>query len=226
MAPVAGAGSVTPRRPPRARPTSVAAVAWLSAACGARHVTHAAAIPQVDCVAFESLISEPYLVVGQIQLSACPLARSRRDAAFTSWVRLPIETLPPGTRLSARDPEVTLVALGPGPGDADTRYVRLDFPGPASAASWFDASAPRAARASSYAPPEGWPLHPGSSDPDEQPPAWWPSPGAAGEAVVVQHPSELGPCITRAASGEIWLRSARTVWIYAWYRQWLGGCGG
>lgn len=222
-----GAEPVTPS--PLARGLRLA-LPLVALACAASRAPHAGRAAGVDCVAYDEIISEPFLVAGQLRAYACPLKRLQQDEVFAGWVKPPIHTLPGDARVSVFDPEVVLVAPGPGPDDADMRYLRVDFADPALATAWFDAHAPTGSawRPPSYRVPERWPLHPSSRDyePEQGPPAWWPLPDAEGDAVLVQAPKVLDMCITEGASGELWFRAGATVWIHTWYRQWIGGCGG
>ena len=206
------------------------AVPLAALACAGVRAPHAGMSAGVDCVAYDGIISEPFLVVGQMQAYDCPWRRLRQDETFAGWLKPPFETLPADARVSVFDPEVVLAALGPGPSDADMRYLRIDFSDVALATAWFGAHAPTqsAWTVPSYRVPERWPLHPSSLDyePALSPPPWWPLPGAEGDAVLVQAPEVFDPCITENASGELWFRAGARVWVHSWYRQWLGGCGG
>lgn len=183
-----------------------------------------------DCAAFETIIDEPTLVVGALELRDCPARRALADEVFAGWVDVPAQTLPASARVSALDREVTLVALGPGPGDADLWFLRVDFATAAEATAWFNTAAPaaEARRLSTYAPPEVWPVHPvhPPDGEDATPPPWWPAFGTPGDAIVLQRPDPFEPCITPNASGQLWFHAGPTVWVHRWYREYFGGCGG
>lgn len=227
----------SPRTRNRAVIGSVAALAVALTACAHHqpdppHPPHQPDPTGADCAAFEKIIDEPTLVVGALELRDCPAQRALADEVFAGWVDIPAQTLPASARVSALDREVTLVALGPGPGDADLWFLRLDFATTAEATAWFNTTAPAAEPGArpltTYAPPEVWPVHPDHAPDGEDttPPAWWPTVGTPGDAIVLQRPDPFEPCITPNASGQLWFHAGPTVWVHRWHREHYGGCGG
>jgi hypothetical protein len=214
---------MTRRRDPRFTARALFAALALSCAVRSRAPVAAAA---VDCEVDGDF--DPALVVAPLVLRDCPIERVAKHPLFRGWSSIPVDSLPAHTRVSAFDAVFVVFAFGPGPGDVSDHFIRADFTTPDLASAWFTTHAPTtgATHVSMYAPPERWPIHPSVADEDAAPPPWWPALGAAGDAVSVQQPAEFDPCVTYGASGELWFHADRSVWVYTWYRQWFGSCGG